>query len=395
MKRAVSLPGLSMAYPSIPLNKKHRVVRDVAQKFAQKHLQNTSDVSPRALKQLFRHAASSGLLGLTVGRAYGGLALDTMSSIIVHHELSKQSPGFCLAYFASDVLFGHNFAHLASSDIKAKILPKIATGRKIGAFALSEINAGTDVLSMQTVAADRGHSYLLNGSKIWITNGPIADYFLAYAKVVRQGEAADTTRSRAIGCFLVRAGQKGVHVGEIMRKCGMQPAVMCEITFRNVCIDKANCISTAKNGLKSLMKTFEIERLNLAAMGLGIAERCLTEMIRHARSRTTFGRPLSDYGQIQKYIAEGCANIAAARTLIYSIGKSRRLNRTMTDAAKLFAAPVAKKVADDAIQVCGALGYSGKMQLEQLWRDAKLLEIGGGTLEAHHKNIVRDLLKHT
>ena len=373
----------------------HTSLRIIARRFAQCHLRNAHSYNAAEQRKTFLKAAKSGLLGISISKKYGGQGRDATSSVIVHHELSKQSPGFCLSYLAHAILFAHNFANSANPIQKRKILPRICSGRKIGAFALSEKNAGTDVLNMKTTAMRDRDFFLLNGSKIWITNGPIADYFLVYAKIQERSKVlvSENKRHQSVGCFLLKRGTKGFHVGRAIAKCGMQPAVMCELAFCNVRIHKSALIGPICDGWHSLMHAFKIERLCLAAIALGIADRSLEEMVKFAAHRKTFGRPIYQYGQIQKYIADGYTSAMAAHAFIYAISTSQIASRAMTDAAKLFAAPIAKQIADNAIQVCGAMGYSRKMQLEQFWRDAKLLEIGGGTIEAHQKNIVKDLLR--
>ncbi|KNH09510.1 isovaleryl-coA dehydrogenase [Perkinsela sp. CCAP 1560/4] len=384
----------SLNFPLQP-SVSHVKIQKSARAFAAKYLPRAVVFTSRQHRQAFRAAGSKGLLGVTIAQKYGGQGMNSTSSVIVHHELSKVSPGFCLSYLAHSILFAHHFSRSASNLQKAQILPKICAGQKIGALALSELHAGTDIKGMQTyVRRTASGAFVLNGSKLWITNGPIADYFLVYA-IVRDAHKKSTNleKTQQIGCFLLQRGMKGLHIGPVIPKCGMQPAVMCALTFRNVSVPRGNLVGSVLDGWKSLMSAFAIERLNLAAMALGIAEGCLEQMVDYARLRSTFGKPLYQHGQIQKYISEGFSESLAAKVLIYSISASNTLNRLETDAAKLFTAPIAKKIADNAIQVCGAMGYSGKMNLEQFWRDAKLLEIGGGTLEAHQKNIVKDIMR--
>mmetsp|Transcript_8582 Transcript_8582/g.13013 ORF Transcript_8582/g.13013 Transcript_8582/m.13013 type:complete len:399 (+) Transcript_8582:52-1248(+) len=380
---------------SPPTTKKgHIRLRSSIRNFATKYLFRAASFTIPKQRKIFRLAGKQGLLGVTIDRRYGGLGMDTTSSVIVHHEISKVSPGFGLAYLAHSILFAHNFS-AATHAQKQAILPKICSGERVGALALSERGSGTDIKAMRTHVHRSSKGFILNGSKMWITNGPLADYFLVYAVLIDEGMSArqDTSRAQQIGCFLVKKGVRGFAVGSTIPKCGMQPAVMCELKFKNVMLSSKNLVGGFRNCWKDLMATFEIERLGLAAIALGIAERSLEEMIKHAHCRHSFGRPLYSYGQIQKYISEGFSEASAAKALIYSVSASKSLNRLMTDATKLFTSPIAKRIADNAIQVCGAVGYSKKMNLEQFWRDAKLLEIGGGTLEAHQKNIVTDIMR--
>ena len=249
---------------------------------------------------------------------------------------------------------------------------------------MSEPGAGTDVLGMTTNAVKNGNGdYLINGSKVWITNGTVADVFLVYAKL-----------NGKITAFIVERSFKGFSSGPKIDKCGMRGSQMCQLYFDNMVVPKENLIGEEGKGVVHMMRNLEIERVTLAGMAIGIAEQCVELMTDYAKQRKAFGQPIINYGQIQRYIAEGFAETEAAKTLTYAVSRSVApgvQNRIGSDAAKLFASPVSKRVADNAMQVMGGMGYSRDMPVERLWRDAKLLEIGGGTLEAHHKNLAKDL----
>eukprot|EP00759_Apiculatamorpha_spiralis_P028140 PhF_6_TR30683/c0_g1_i1/m.45144/K00253/IVD, ivd; isovaleryl-CoA dehydrogenase len=377
-------PGMDLIYNPTD---DHRQLRDTVSRFA------TEEVGPQALehdvkgsfnRSLFKRAGELGLLGVTVPEAVGGAGMDATAAVIIHHELSKQDPGFCLAYLAHSMLFVNNLYYAGNDKQRAKYLPKMCSGEHVGAMGMSEPMAGTDVLGMRTTATKTpGGDYVLNGSKIWITNGDVADVYLVYAKV-----------DGKITSFLVERGMKGFTNGPKIDKCGMRASTMCELHFDNVLIPQENVVGTVGKGVVNMMRNLEIERLTLGAMAIGIADRCVDEMLQYANTRTAFGHKISNYGQIQRYVAESFAECEAAKVLTYTVSRSVApglQNRIGSDAVKLFSAPMAKRVADNAIQVAGGIGYSKGMPLERLWRDAKLLEIGGGTLEAHHKNLVKDL----
>jgi isovaleryl-CoA dehydrogenase len=324
--------------------------------------------------------------------------MDAVAASIVHEELSYSDPGFCLAYLAHSMLIVNNFAVNASEEQKAKYLPKLCSGEWVGGMAMSEPAVGTDVLGMQTTAVKNGDHYILNGQKMWITNGTVdenntpADALLVYAKTGEKNGRA------LISTFLVEKGMPGYSVGQkIQDKLGMRGSNTAEIVFDNCKVPASHLIGLEGDSMLHMMRNLEIERVTLAAMSLGIAMRSLDIMVRYAQEREAFGKPLNHFGQIQKYIADSYAEFKAARAYVYDVARRLDLNkegnRADSDGVKLVATTMGKNVADRAIQVLGGYGYVGEYVVERLWRDAKLLEIGGGTIEAHQKNITRDLTK--
>ncbi|HVY48468.1 MAG TPA: acyl-CoA dehydrogenase family protein, partial [Minicystis sp.] len=249
---------------------------------------------------------------------------------------------------------------------------------------MTEPSSGTDVLGMKTTARRDGDVFVLKGRKALITNAPEASVFLVYALV-----------DGKITSFVVERSFPGFSTDEKTPKMGMRASTMSELQFDDCVVPAENVLGTVGGGIKNMMRNLEIERLTLAAMSLGIADRCLEIMTRYAAERQSFGRPIAEHGQIQRYIGESYAKTEAARALIYAVarhvGPGTR-NRLGTDACKLFAAPVGKEVADNAMQVLGGWGYCTEYKVERFLRDAKLLEIGGGTLESHQKNITKELL---
>lgn len=343
-------------------------------------------------RRLFERAGELGLLGLTVAEADGGSGLDATASAIVHEALSTADPGFCLAYLAHAVLFVNNFARNASSAQRARVLPRVMSGEWVGGMCMTEPDAGTDVLGMRSTAKREGDHYILNGRKIFITNGALDDHtlgdvFLVYAKT-----------DQRISTFLVEKGFAGFSLGQKLHdKLGVRASLTAELLFDNCVVPVENLIGSEGESTKHMMRNLEMERLTLAAMSTGIALRCVQVMVGYANERKAFGVPLREHGQIQRHIAESYAELKAARCLVYDVARRLDLNsygnRVDADAAKLFAARVGKEIADRAIQVLGGYGYMGEYVVERLWRDAKLLEIGGGTLEAHQKNITKDLCR--
>lgn len=261
---------------------------------------------------------------------------------------------------------------------------------------MSEPAVGTDVLGMKTTAKKDGEDYLLNGAKMWITNGTLdgettGDCYLAYARTGdKKGE---------ITLFLVEKGMPGFSLGQkIHDKCGMRASMTAELVFQDVRVPATNLVGSLNGASLCMMRNLQIERIVLAAMSLGIARRCIEEMNRYAQERKSFGQNLNQFGQIQRFIAESYADYMAGRTYVYQTAKYLELDSVGdgldADGVKLFCGVMAKNVADRAMQVMGGYGYVGEYNVERLWRDSKLLEIGGGTNEAHHKNMVRDLARN-
>ncbi len=370
----------------------HRMLRQTVAEFTRREVEPQAAESDRLgvlNTALFRKLGELGVLGITIPEADGGAGMDTVAAVIVHHELSKSDPGFCLAYLAHSMLFVNNFYHCANEEQRARVLPRTLTGEWVGGMGMTEPGAGTDVLAMSTTARREtgpgGDHWVLDGTKTYITNGCEGHCFLVYAKV-----------DGRITAFLVDRDCPGFSTSNHIDKLGMRGSTMAELIFEGCRVPAANLLGEVGGGLVHMMHNLEIERLTLAAMSVGIAERCVELMVDYAQQRQTFGKPIAEYGQIQRYIADGYAAMEAAKALTYNVAlditpDSR--NRVGSDAAKLFAAPVGKQCADYAMQVMGGAGYCREYPVERLWRDAKLLEIGGGTIEAHQKNLTKDLCR--
>ena len=340
---------------------------------------------------LFRSAGELGLLGVTIPEEYGGAGLDATASVQVCDALASSDPGFALAVLAHAVLFAQN-VNVNGNDVQRKhVLPRAASGEWIGGMCMTEPEVGTDVLAMRTRAKREGDVYVVSGCKTFITNGGIDERTLGDAFVVYAA-----TGERSLSAFLVEKGMPGFSLGQQWKdKLGMRSSFTAELVFDGVRVPIANRLGEEGEGTVAMMRNLEIERLTLAAMSVGIARRCIQVMLAWANERQSFGVPIREHGQVQRHIAESFAEYRAARALVYDTARRIDLSavgqRVDADAAKLFAAQVGKRAADAAIQVLGGYGYMGEYVVERLWRDAKLLEIGGGTLEAHHKNLTKDL----
>ncbi len=384
-------------------SEEHTMLREMVRDWTQEY------VEPQALEYdreekfnlpLLREMGEMGLLGISAPEEYGGAGLDAVACAIVHEELSASDPGFALAYLAHSMLFVNNLAKNGSEEQKQRILPLVCSGEWIGAMAMSEPDVGTDVLGLSTTAVQQDDgTWKINGRKMWITNGCLdeegtpADVVWVYAKT-----GTDDKGRVQMSTFLVEAGMPGYSVGQkIYDKTGMRASNTAELVFDDCIIPAQNLVGNVGESIIHMMRNLELERLTLAAMSLGIARRCLDEMNKYASERSAFKTQIRNFGQMQRYIGESWAKYRAMRAYVYdtannmSLGKAGQ--RLDSDGVKLFTSTAAKEIADAAIQVMGGYGYVGEYNVERLWRDSKLLEIGGGTLESHHKNITRDLSK--
>ena len=375
----------------------HEVLRQMVRSFAEDELQPQAeeyDHREQFNRELFEKLGELGLLGVTAPPEYGGSGMDAVAAVIVHEELSAVDPGFCLAYLAHSMLFVNNLAVNGNDDQRSRFLPGSCSGELVGGMYMSEPSAGTDALAMSTVAEKKGDHYVLNGRKMWITNGAVSDdelgdLFLVYAK-------KEDRRGDDISLFVVEKGTEGFELGQKLHgKLGMRASTTAELVFDDAKIPEQNLVGTPGGAVRSMMRNLEIERVTLAAMSLGIARRCVEVMNTYAGERKSFGKPLRAHGQIQRHIGESYAEFMAGRSYVYNVaaglGPEGKGDRIDSDGAKLYCSTMAKNVADRAIQVLGGYGYMSEYDVERLWRDAKLLEIGGGTVEAHQKNITRDL----
>ena len=377
----------------------HSMLRESARQFAQEQVDPQGMEHDREEKfnmGLFRQVGELGFIGVTVPEEYGGSGLDATASAIIHEELAAADPGFCLSYLAHSLLFVNNLAVNGTPEQCMKYLPRACSGEIIGSMCMSEPGAGTDVLGLSTTATEDGDDFIITGNKMWITNGCVSDteqgdVVLVYA---RTGE-----KSSDLSLFLVDKGTPGFSVGQrIKDKCGMRASPTAELVFDNVRVPKENLVGVKNGAVKCMMRNLEIERVGLAAMSTGIARRCIEVMNSYSRERKAFGSQINAFGQIQNHIATSYAEWAAARAYTYNVANELDLtatgsNRLDSDGVKLVASVMATTVANRAMQVLGGYGYCGEYQVERLWRDAKLIEIGGGTLEAHQKNITRELAK--
>lgn len=380
----------------------HKMLRQMVREFVEAEVEPQAheyDREERFNLSLFKKLGEIGLLGITVPEEYGGSGMDAIAACIAHEELSASDPGFALAYLAHSMLCVNNLAVNGSEEQKKKYLPGLSSGELVGCMAMSEPHVGTDVLGMKTTAEKSGDLYNINGQKMWITNGVVdeegtpADLVWLYAVT---GE--DSKGRPSLSTFIVEKSNEGYSVGQkIKDKTGMRGSNTAELVFENCKVPANQLVGEEGDSLHHMMRNLELERLTLAAMSIGIARRSIELMNKYANEREAFGKPIRHFGQMQRYIGESYAQYMAAKTYVYDVARKMDLNkaggRLDSDGVKLVATTMGKVVADNAIQVLGGYGYVGEYTVERLWRDAKLLEIGGGTLESHQKNITKDLAR--
>ena len=373
----------------------HKALRRMTADFVEKKLEPQALLFNREERfnlELFRQLGPMGLHGLLVNeKEFGGSGMDFSAMVLVHEELSRADPAFCLAYLAHSVLCIYNIYRNGSEEHKRCFLPQLCRGEAVGALAMSEPDGGTDVLAMQSRVEKRAGKYVLTGRKMWITNGfldekgkLLCDLCLVYAK-----------EGKGLAGFIVEKGLRGFSVGQKIRdKLGMRASNTAELIFDRCELEENRRIDG--DALPFMMKNLEVERLALGAMSLGIASRAFEMMNKYATERVAFKQSIRSFGQIQRHIAESYAEYQAVRSYGYDIARRMKDQPTRNfrldcDSFKLLASKMGKKISDRAIQILGGYGYVGEFVVERLWRDAKLLEIGGGTNEALQKNITKDL----
>jgi len=348
-----------------------------------------TDIFPRDLWTRF---GDLGLHGVTVEEEYGGSGLGYLEHCIAVEEVSRGSASVGLSYGAHSNLCINQIRRNGSADQKQRYLPKLISGVHLGALAMSEPNAGSDVVSMKLRAEKKGDRYILNGTKMWITNGPSADVLVVYAKTDPAAGA------RGITAFLIERGFKGFSIAQKLDKLGMRGSETGELVFQDCEVPEENVLGQVGRGVNVLMSGLDYERAVLAAGPLGIMQAAMEIVIPYVHERQQFGQPIGTFQLIQGKIADMYTEMNAARAYVYAVAKACDKGRTTRkDAAGaiLFAAEKATKIALDAIQILGGNGYINDTATGRLLRDAKLYEIGAGTSEIRRMLIGRELFEET
>ena len=344
----------------------------------------------------FKKCAEIGILGITIDEKYGGLGGDVLMQTLAVEEMSRICPGLAMTYAAHSNLCMNNIHKNASEALKEKYLPPMVRGEKIGALALTEPNAGSDAMSLRTRAEKKGDKYILNGTKMFITNGPIADVMLVYAKT------APEKGPKGISAFIVEKDFPGFSVSRKLKKCGMRGSPTGELIFEDCEVPAENLVGEENMGVHVMTSGLDIERIVLAGGSVGMAQQALDYSVRYAAEREQFGQPIGKFQMIQQKLADMFARTEAARLLVYRAaetaqhaprgGKGTELTKQAA-AAVLFASETATWVCNQAVQIHGGYGYCLEFPVQKLWRDAKLYEIGAGTNEIRRMIVARELLR--
>jgi isovaleryl-CoA dehydrogenase len=366
------------------------MLREAVQDFARK------EIAPRAAEidrtnqfppDLWPRLGGLGLLGITVEEDYGGTMMGYLAHIIAMEEISRASASVGLSYGAHSNLCVNQIRRNGSAAQKKKYLPQLVTGEHVGALAMSEPGAGSDVVGMKLKAERRGDRYMLNGNKMWITNGPDADVLVVYGKT-----------DQGITAFIVEKGMRGFSTAQKLDKLGMRGSNTCELVFRDCAVPEENILGNLDKGVAVLMSGLDYERAVLAGGPLGIMAACLDIVMPYVHERKQFGQPIGEFQLMQGKIADMYTSFSACRAYVYAVGQALdRGETTRKDAAGaiLYAAEKATWMAGEAIQAMGGMGYINETPPGRLWRDAKLYEIGAGTSEIRRWLIGRELFSET
>ena len=391
----MNLPGLNFM-----LGEDIDALRDAVRAFAQTAIAPHAakiDASDRFPMHLWRQMGELGLLGITVPEADGGTGLGYLAHMVAMEEISRASASVGLSYGAHSNLCVNQIKRNGSAAQKAKYLPRLISGEHVGALAMSEPGAGSDVISMKLRAHCKGGVYLLNGTKMWITNGPDADVMVVYAKTEPEAGA------KGITAFIVEKGMKGFSTAQKLDKLGMRGSHTGEMVFENVEVPQENILGQLNGGAKVLMSGLDYERAVLAAGPIGIMQAVMDNVVPYVHDRKQFGQSIGEFQLIQAKLADMYTVLQAGRSFCYTVGKnldalgSEHVRQVRKDCASviLWCAEKATWMAGEGIQIFGGNGYINEYPLGRLWRDAKLYEIGAGTSEIRRMLIGRELFAET
>ena len=372
----------------------HRILRDTVARFAK------DKIAPIAAKideedwfpeEIFKEMGQLGFTGIMIPEEYGGFGIDPLSAVIVLEEIAKQSASVALSLMVTSVLFGHNVAYWGQNEeLKKKYLPRIASGEIIGAYALTEPDAGSDSVSIKTRAERKGDYFIVNGQKMFITNAPVADVFYVFVYT------DPSKKKEGMSVLLIDRDMEGVTIAKKLEKMGMRGSPTGLIFFEDVKVPVSNIIGTEGMGYPQMLKSLEIERMVISAISTGVSLAALDWMVRYANERKQFGKPIGQFEMIMKKIADAGAQLDAVRTYLYTYAATydeERDNRFESASVKFLASETAVKITLDAIQVLGGYGYTKEYPVERYMRDAKLLDIGSGTSEIMRFVAAKSLLK--
>jgi isovaleryl-CoA dehydrogenase len=381
--------------PNYQLGEIHDILRDSVQQFARMEIAPLAaqiDESNTFPQHLWRNLGEMGLLGITVSEEYGGANMGYLAHVIAMEEISRASASVGLSYGAHSNLCV-NQIYLNGSEVqKQKYLPSLISGEYVGALAMSESNSGSDVVSMQLNARAAGNKYILNGTKMWITNGPDADVLVVYAKTDKQA------KSKGITAFLIEKEMPGFKTAQKLDKLGMRGSNTCELVFEDCEVSAEQVLGEVNQGVKVLMSGLDYERTILAAGPVGIMQACMDVVLPYVHERKQFEQPIGEFQFIQGKLADMYTDLSASRAYLYAIARAcdqGLVSRKDAAGVILYTAEKATQMALQAIQILGGNGYINEYPTGRLLRDAKLYEIGAGTSEIRRLLIGRELFKET
>ncbi|MEO0241390.1 MAG: acyl-CoA dehydrogenase [candidate division WOR-3 bacterium] len=375
------------------LKEEHRMIRDTIRDFAEKEIlkiADKNDEEERFPRETIKKLAELGFLGMEIPEEYGGAGTDSISYAIAIEELSRVCPAHGVIVSVNNSLVCYGLYKFGNEEQKRKFLTPLARGEKLGAFALTEPHAGSDASNLLTTARKEGNEYIINGKKVWVTNGPEADYILVFAVTDKE------KKHRGITCFIADCSLPGLIKSPPEKKLGIRSAHSCEITFENYRIPLENRLGEEGEGFKIAMSILDAGRIGIAAQAVGIAQAALEYSIKFGRERVAFGVPIIEHQAIAFYIAEMETRIRASRLLTYYAAWKKQKGEKFTkeaSMAKYFASETAMWATTKAIQIHGSMGYSREHPVQRFFRDAKVTEIYEGTNEIQKIVIARETLK--
>ncbi|CDZ77468.1 Acyl-CoA dehydrogenase [Legionella massiliensis] len=377
------------------LGETYDMLRDNVYHFAQKEIAPLAaqiDHNNSFPNQLWRKLGEMGLLGITVSEEFGGANMGYLAHVLAMEEISRASASVGLSYGAHSNLCVNQIYLNGNSEQKRRYLPKLVSGEYIGALAMSESNSGSDVVSMQLQARAAGDKFILNGTKMWITNGPDADVLVVYAKTDKQAG------SKGITAFIIEKGFQGFHTAQKLDKLGMRGSNTCELVFEDCEVPVENVLGELNKGAKVLMSGLDYERTVLAAGPVGIMQACMDVVLPYVHERKQFNQAIGEFQFIQGKLADMYTELSASRAYLYAVAKAcdqGMVSRQDAAGVILYTAERATQMALQAIQTLGGNGYINEYPTGRLLRDAKLYEIGAGTSEIRRMLIGRELFKET
>ena len=377
------------------LTKELGALRDLANQFATKEIKDIAhsiDQENEFPNQLWEKMGNAGLLGVTVSEDFGGAGLGYLAHCIIVEEISRASASVGLSYGAHSNLCVNQIFRCGNELQKEKFLPDLISGNKVGSLAMSEVGAGSDVVSMKLNAEKRNDRFILNGNKMWITNGPDAETLIVYAK------SSQNLGSRGITAFIIEKEMQGFSTGEKLDKLGMRGSNTCELVFENCEVPFENILGEEGKGVEVLMSGLDYERVVLAAGPLGIMASALDTVVPYVHERKQFGQAIGSFQLMQAKIADMYTTYNACKSYVYRVAEAcdkGKITRKDSAGCILFSAEKATQVALDAIQCLGGNGYTNDYPVGRLLRDAKLYEIGAGTSEIRRILIGREIFEET